>query len=71
VSLHHPEAWQLCQALIDAGVVPDFRTPDRLRIGPAPLYTRYSDVWDGVDRLRAIAASGAHRAYPAEPSRVT
>jgi kynureninase len=71
VSLHHPEAWQLCQALVDAGVVPDFRTPDRLRIGPAPLYTRYSDVWDGVDRLRAIAASGAHRAYPAEPSRVT
>jgi kynureninase len=71
VSLHHPEAWQLCQALVDARVIPDFRTPDRLRIGPAPLYTRFADVWDGVDRLREITASGAHRAYPGSRSRVT
>jgi kynureninase len=71
VSLRHSEAWQLCQALVASGVVPDFRTPDRLRIGPAPLYTRYADVWDGVERLRAIAGAGEHRAYPAERSRVT
>ena len=71
VSLHHPEAWQLCQALVDRGVVPDFRTPDRLRLGPAPLYTRYTDVWDGVDALRQLAETGAHRAYPAERARVT
>jgi kynureninase len=71
VSLHHPEAWQLCQALVAARVVPDFRTPDRLRLGPAPLYTGFTDVWTGVDRLREILASGAHRAYPAERARVT
>jgi kynureninase len=71
VSLRHPEAWRLCQALVDARVIPDFRTPDRLRIGPAPLYTRFADVWDGVDRLREITASGAHRAYPGSRSRVT
>ena len=71
VSLHHPAAWQVCQALLHRNVVPDFRTPDRLRIGPAPLYTRFADVWDGVDRLREITASGAHRAYPGSRSRVT
>jgi kynureninase len=71
VSLRHPQSWQLCQALVARGVVPDFRAPDRLRIGPAPLYTRYADVWDGVDALRRIAESGEHLGYPAERARVT
>jgi kynureninase len=71
VSLAHPQAWQLTQALVDRGVVPDFRTPDRVRLGPAPLYTRFVDVWDGLDRLRAVLEEGAHERYPAERSRVT
>jgi kynureninase len=71
VSLAHPQAWQLTQALIDRGVVPDFRTPDRLRLGPAPLYTRFVDVWDAMDRLRSVLAEGAHNGYPTERSRVT
>jgi kynureninase len=71
VSLHHPQAWQVCQALLDQNVVPDFRTPDRLRLGPAPLYTRFTDVWDGVDRIRAIVTAGGHERYPAERGRVT
>src|SRR3954470_10543318 len=71
VSLAHPQAWQLTQALIDRGVVPDFRTPDRLRLGPAPLYTRFVDVWDAMDRLRSVLAEGAQLDYPTERSRVT
>jgi kynureninase len=71
VSLAHPQAWQLTQALIDRGVVPDFRTPDRLRLGPAPLYTRFVDVWDAMDRLRSVLAEGAHLGYPTERARVT
>jgi len=71
VSLAHPQAWQLTQALIDRGVVPDFRTPDRLRLGPAPLYTRFVDVWDAMDRLRSVLAEGAQDGYPTERSRVT
>ncbi|MGY2078535.1 kynureninase [Modestobacter sp. SYSU DS0657] len=71
VSLAHPAAWQLTQALIDRGVVPDFRTPDRLRLGPAPLYTRFVDVWDAMDRLRTVLATGAHAGYPTQRSRVT
>ncbi|WP_091244576.1 kynureninase [Klenkia soli] len=71
VSLEHPQAWQLTQALVDHGVVPDFRTPDRVRFGPAPLYTRFVDVWDAVDRLAEILAADDHLRYPATRSRVT
>lgn len=71
ISLEHPEAWRLCRAWKDAGTIPDFRTPDRLRIGVAPLYTRYVDLYDGLSRLRDIAASQAYEAYPTTRSRVT
>ncbi len=71
VTLHHPAAWQICQALKVASVIPDFRTPDRLRLGFAPLYTRFVDVYEGMRRLRSIVESGAHLEFPTERSRVT
>jgi kynureninase len=71
VALHHPQAWQVCQALTAAGVIPDFRTPDRLRLGVAPLYTRFVDVYDGLARLRDLVAAGKHLTYPTERARVT
>ncbi len=71
VTLEHPQAWQACQAWIAAGVVPDFRTPDRLRIGPAPLTTSFEEVWIALDRLRDIVATGRHLEFPTERARVT
>ena len=72
VSLHHPDAWRVSQALIhEARVIPDYRTPDRLRLGPAPITTRFTDVWDAVDRLCDVVTSGAHEHYSAETARVT
>jgi kynureninase len=71
VTLHHPAAWQITQAAIAAGVVPDFRTPDRVRIGLAPLYTRFADVREGFTRLREILTSGGYEKFPATPGRVT
>lgn len=72
VTLHHPDAWRICRALIEKyDVVPDFRTPDRLRLGPAPLTTSYADVWEGLDRLRRLVESGAHQGYPTQRARVT
>ncbi|GAA1506128.1 kynureninase [Dactylosporangium maewongense] len=71
VTFHHPQAWQICQALKAAGVVPDFRTPERLRIGLAPLYTRFVDVWEGMARLRDILTSGSYREFAAAAGRVT
>ena len=52
VALVHPEARTLSQRLIDDGVIPDFRTPDVIRLGLSPLTTRYTDVYDGLERLR-------------------
>ena len=60
VSLAHPDAYRISQALIAASVIPDFRGPDRLRLGIAPATTSYAQVWDAMDRLRSIVSSGAH-----------
>ena len=44
----------LCARLIERGVIPDFRRPDVIRFGFSPLTTRFVDVWDGVEALRAL-----------------
>ena len=54
VSLSNPDAYAIVQALIARGVIGDYREPDRLRFGFAPLFTRFVDVWDAVDRLVAV-----------------
>ena len=54
VSIRHPDARRLCRELIDVGVIPDFREPDSIRLGLAPLYTRFVDVREGIDRLRIL-----------------
>jgi len=69
VSLRHPRAWTFSQALIEQRVTPDFRGPDSIRLGPAPLYTGFAEVWDAMDRLRAIAARDD--LPDAAPARVT
>jgi kynureninase len=62
VSFSHPiHGYEIMQALIARGVIGDFRSPDILRFGFTPLYTRFTDVWDAVDRLRAVLASGEWR----------
>jgi kynureninase len=72
VALAHPDAWRISQALIDVtGVVPDFRTPDRIRLGPAPIATRFVDAWDALDRLRHLVETGAHERHDPPPRRVT
>ncbi len=71
VSLRHPEAWRISQALIHAGVVGDYRTPDRLRLGPAPISTRFTDVWDALKTTREIIESQAYEQIQGEPARVT
>jgi kynureninase len=54
VALRHPEGYAIVQALAARGVVGDFRAPDVLRFGLAPLYLRYADLWDAVRHLREV-----------------
>jgi kynureninase len=62
VSLSHPDdAYAIMQALIARGVIGDFRPPDIMRFGFTPLYTRFADVWDAVDRLQDVMATGGWR----------
>lgn len=61
ISYRHPHAFELCQALIDAEVIGDFRAPDVVRFGLTPLYLGFEDVWEAVDRFAAILESGGWR----------
>lgn len=60
VSLRHPHAYEVIQALIARGVIGDFRTPDVIRFGFGPLYLRFSDVWDAMAELRDVLESNAY-----------
>ncbi|MQY04653.1 Kynureninase [Actinomadura sp. RB68] len=71
LTLHHPSAWPVCQAAKSAGVIPDYRAPQRLRLGFPPLYTRHIDVHSGLSRLRDVAATGRYRDFPDDPKGLT
>lgn len=60
VCFSHPQGHAMVQALIEEGVIGDFRAPDVLRFGFAPLYVRFADVHDAVMMLEEIIADGTH-----------
>jgi kynureninase len=60
VAVRRPDAKRLCEELIEAGVVTDFREPDSIRLGLSPLTTSFADVRTATDRLRGLAATAAH-----------
>ncbi len=57
VALQLPFAYEVTQALIARGVVGDFRAPDLLRLGLAPLYLTHVAAWDAMDALRSVLES--------------
>jgi kynureninase len=72
VSVRHPEGWRITRGLIeDMGVLPDFREPDNIRLGFAPLYSTFTEVWQSVDGLRQVLESGSYHRFPTMRHAVT
>jgi len=71
VAIEHPEGYRVSEALRDRGVVVDFRPPNVVRVCPAPLYTRYEDVWQVVETIEEIVESDVHLEYEPRGGGVT
>ena len=57
VSCCHPEAERIVEQLAAAGIITDYRTPERFRFGLPPLTTRFTDVWDAAAAVRDLVAA--------------
>ncbi len=72
ISLVHPDAAQICVALRTmTNVIPDYRTPNSIRLAISPLPTSYVEIWDGFARMRDLVASGRYKEVKEGGSRVT
>lgn len=72
VSFSHPQGYQITRALADRGIIGDFRAPDVLRFGFAPLYNRYADIGALIHAVVDIMQDAAwDRAEYRERSAVT
>ena len=72
ISLVHLDAAQICIALRQiSNVIPDYRTPNSIRLAISPLPTSYVEIWDGFERLRDLVASGRYKEVKEGGSRVT
>ncbi len=78
ISVRHPEAYRICRALISPEpsdtslrVIPDFRAPNNIRLGIAPLYTSYEDIYRAINRIKAILEDGIYQNYSEQQLSVT
>jgi kynureninase len=52
-------------------VIPDFRAPDNIRLGLAPLYNTFEEVYSAMVRLREIVEEKVYRQFGDERQEVT
>ena len=72
ITLGHPDAARICVALRQfANVIPDYRTPNSIRLAISPLPTSYVEVWDGFQRIRDLVATRQFEKVEEGGSRVT
>lgn len=72
ISIGHPDAAKICVALRKyANVIPDYRTPNAIRLAIAPLPTSYVEVWDGFQRIKDLTETRQYETVEESDSRVT
>ncbi len=72
ISIRHEEGYRINRAMIEEmNVIPDFREPDNIRLGFAPLYISFADVWEGFDRIRKVVEEKRYEKYPKQKLTVT
>ncbi|MFL6707060.1 MAG: kynureninase [Massilia sp.] len=65
VSFAHQHGYAVMHAVIERGVIGDYREPALMRFGFTPLYTSFTDVWDAVEILRDILDREAYDRHAA------
>ncbi|HLO17769.1 MAG TPA: kynureninase [Anaerolineales bacterium] len=72
ISIRHEEGYRINRAMIEEmNVIPDFRAPDNIRLGFAPLYISFTDIWEGFDRIKCVVEEKRHEKYPKQKLMVT
>jgi kynureninase len=72
ISIRHEEGYRINRALIEGmNLIPDFREPDNIRLGFAPLYTTFTEVWEGFDRIRRVVTEKRYEHFPNQKLKVT
>ena len=76
ISIKHEEGYRICKALIDDSrghyvIIPDFRPPDNIRMGLAPLYNRFEEVLEVILETENIVKNRIYELYSSESSAVT
>jgi kynureninase len=72
ISLGHSDAAKICIALRKfANVIPDYRTPNAIRLAISPLPTSYVEVWDGFQRIKDLTETRQYEKVEGSDSRVT
>lgn len=72
ISIRHADGYRINRALIEEmNVIPDFREPDNIRLGFAPLYTSFTEIREGFDRIRRVMEEKRYEKYPRQKMTVT
>jgi kynureninase len=72
ISIRHPDGYRINRALIEEmNVIPDFREPDNIRLGFAPLYISFTEIREGFDRIKRVMDEKLYEKYPKQKLTVT
>ena len=72
ISIRHTDGYRINRALIEEmNVIPDFREPDNIRLGFTPLYTSFTEIWEGFNRIQRVMAEKRHEKYTKQKLAVT